>query len=258
MCAKAYAGSRMLSLWSGLTAPSKERTLGLLEHLEWEELQLRLPRDWNDALEALREGFDLDSVVEEMIDLGVVRLPEDAQVVRSWRPFLEGIWDVLGEREIHCFRDPLSFSHQRQIAMDLASESIKARLGHLNILVWKELLSEDIHLLISDSVQEARVIAKSKGDEVACVDISAETEQILEKEGFEVRRVIIDGDELPLSKLKREMLSLESRGEEVPDSLVEEGVREHLDFLNVLLSARTFDEACLIWCSDGHRERNGS
>ena len=258
MCARGQAGSRMLSVWSGLTAPSKERTLELLEHLEWEELHLRLPSDWNDGLEALKEGFDLDSVVEEMSDLGVIRLPEDAQVVRSWRPFLEGIWDLAGEREVHCFRDPFSFSHQRQIALDLASESIKARLGHLDIAAWKELLREDIHLSISDSALEAEVLARSAGDEVACVDLSAETEQILAREGFQVRRVMIDGDELPLSKLKREMLILESEGEEVPDSLLEQGIMEHLDFLKVLLSANTFDEACLIWCSDGHRERNGS
>lgn len=257
MCVRAQAGSRMLSVWSGMTAPSKERALELLEHLEWEVLHLRLPSDWNDALDALREGFDLDSVVEEMNDLGLVRLPEDAQLVRSWRPFLEGIWDLAGEREVRCFQDPISFSHQRQIALDLVSESIKARLGHLDLRAWKELLREDIHLLKSDSAKEARIIARSAGEEVACVDLSVETEEILAREGFQVHRVVIEGDQLPLSKLKREIILLESKGEEIPDSLVEGGVREQLEFLNVLLSAKTFDEACLVWFSAG-RESNGS
>jgi hypothetical protein len=257
MHVRAQAGSRMLSVWSGMTAPSKERALELLEHLEWEELHLRLPSDWKDGLEALKEGFDLDSVVEEMHDLGVVRLPEDAQLVRSWKPFLEGIWDLAGEREVHCFRDPISFSHQRQIALDLATESIKARLGHLNITAWNELLREDAYLSITDSVSEAKIIAKSAGEEVACVDLSAETEEILTREGFQVHRVVIEGDQLPLSRLKREIILLESRGEDVPDSLVEQGIKEHLEFLEVLLSAKTFDEACLIWCAKG-RETNGS
>jgi hypothetical protein len=252
MCVRAQAESRMLSVWSGITAPSKERTLELLEHLEWEELHLRLPSDWKDALDALKEGFDLDSVVREMHDLGAVRLPEDAQLVRSWRPFLEGIWDLAGEREVHCFQNPISFSLQRDIALDLATESIKARLGHLNMAAWKELLREDAHLSMTDSTSEAEIIAKSAGEEVACIDLSAETEEILASEGFQVHRVIIEGNQLPLSKLKREIIFFESRGEEVPDSLMEQGIIEHLEFLDVLLSAKTFDEACLIWsCEDG-------
>ena len=76
------------------------------------ELYLRLPRDWDDAILAMKEGFDFKSVLEEMSELGQVRIPKDAQMVRSWKPFLEGVWSLAGNREIHCFMDPC---HSRSI-----------------------------------------------------------------------------------------------------------------------------------------------
>lgn len=258
MGAGAKPGPIVVSVWSGTTTPSKQRALDLLGNLEWKELHLRLPKDWEDALLALREGFDIDSVLAEMSEMGQVKLPEDAQVVRSWRPFLERLWDLAGEREVHCFRDPIAFSHQRQIALDMAAESVKARLGFLDLSAWRELLQEDVQLYLSESLGEGKLIARRADEGTACVDLSPEAESLLADEGFRVHTVRLEGHELPLSRLKREIMILESRREEVPDSLIELGVRKHLEFLEILLSADSFDEACLAWSEKETGGKNGS
>jgi len=255
MCCTVKPGIRMLSVWSGMTSFSKENALELLHGEKWEELHLRLPKDWEGGILAMKEGFDFKSVLEEMSELGQVRIPEDAQMVRSWKPFLEGVWSLAGNREVHCFMDPLSFAQHRQISLDLASESIKARLGFLDIGSWRELLEEEAHLSMRDGKEEASRLTRSAGEGAACVDLPSESERRLVDEGFRITRISLGGAELPLSTLKGKMIRARVGGEEVPDESIEKGVREHLEFLELLLCSNSFDEACLAWSTE---RTNGS
>jgi len=240
-------GPRVLNVCSGLTTYSKENALEMLEGEEWSELYLRLPVDWEDAIRAIGDGFDFDSVVEEMTDLGQVRMPEDAQIVRSWKPFLEQMWGMIGERKVHCLMDPVSFGQQRQISLDLAAASVKARIGYLDLEEWRGLLEEDVLLLIREGEQEARLLSSNAKEDTACVDLSYESERRLEENGFLVRRMATGTVELPLSSLKGEMMNAKETGEEVSDERMEKGIRDHLWFLELLMASSSFEEACLTW-----------
>jgi hypothetical protein len=240
-------GPRMLSVCSGMTMYSKESALRILEGEEWSELYLRLPMDWEDAIKALGEGFEFDSVVEEMTELGQVRIPEDAQIVKSWRPFLESMWAMIDDREVHCLMDPVSFGQHRQISLDLASASIRAKIGFLDVEEWRELLEEDVELFIKEGEREASLLSRRAREDTACVDLSPESERRLEESGFHIRRVSTGTLELPLSALKGEIVEARKRGEAVSDERIEAGIRNHLWFLELLLVSGSFEEACLTW-----------
>lgn len=245
----------LLSVWSGMTPHSKESALELLEREEWSELYISLPRHWEDAIMAIGKGFDFDSVLDEMNELGQVQIPEDAQLVRSWRPFLEHMWDLLGERKVHCLMDPIAFDHHRQISLEMASESVRARLGIRDLERWRELINEEVDLLIKEAEREASFLSSEAEEEPACVDLSAESERRLRERGFRIRRFSTGTADLPLTVLKGEIIEARERGEEAPDKRIDHAIKDHLWFLELLLSSESFEEACLTW---GRESRNGS
>jgi hypothetical protein len=245
----------LLSVSTGMTTRSKEGALDLLQREKWSSLYLRLPKDWEDAITAIRDGFDFEEVVEGMTELGQVHIPEDAQMLRSWRPFLERMWEMVGERRVRCLMDPIDFDHHRQISLDLASASVKARIGFLDPEEWRQLLEEDMELSLREGEREANLLSDEARDEPACIDLSPESERRLEKVGFHIRRVLIGSVELPLTTLRGEMMAARARNGTVTDERIESGVREHLRFLELLLSSRSFEEACAAW---NRRLSNGS
>ncbi len=240
-------GGELINISSVQTSWSKKKVLHVLENVDWGSLHLRLPRDWGHALEALRRGFDFNSVIDEMESLGQIRLPEDAHVLRSWRPFLEGVVDIGEGKYIQLLREPLSFSQERQISMDFLSLSLRARLGKIDLGRWKELLVEEMRLLQRDSSEETERLLELADESMVCVDLSEETEMQLRQRGLKVKRMDVDVARLPMDVLRRELREWTMRGEELPDDLVLRRIKEHLQFLDLILSGTTFDDAYSRW-----------
>jgi len=237
------------------TTPSKKKVLEMLEEMEWDSLFLNLPSDWESALEALRRGFEFEEVVEEMRTLDQVRLPEDAHLLNTWRPLLEGLTEFT-DRRVRCIRDPILFMEERQIAMDLVLLSFRARLGRIDISEWKEVLEEEMWLARREAVIETeRLVEDARGISV-CVDLSHHAEERLEQMGYEIERIDLGTGSLPLEKLRNELIALQKHREKVPESLLIKRIREHLAFVDKLMSGKAFDEAFNSWTIN--KGKNGS
>lgn len=237
------------------TTLSKRKVLEILEEMDWDSLFLNLPSDWESALEALRHGFDFDDVVEEMRTMDQVRLPEDAHLLNTWRPLLEGLTGFT-DRKVRCIRDPIIFMEERQIAIDLALLSFRARLGRIDLNKWKEVLEEEMWLARREAVIETERLVEDADGVSVCVDLSHHTEERLERMGYKIEKINLGTRSLPLEKLKSELLALQKQNEGVPESLLIKRIREHLAFVDKLISGKGFDEVLNSWVfSNG---KNGS
>jgi hypothetical protein len=244
---------RLINISSTQTPDSKRKALKVLEEMDWDSLFLRLPSDWEMGLEALRRGFDFGQVVEEMRSLDQLRLPEDSHLLTTWRPLLEGLIEF-EERPVRCIQDPLFFGQERSIALDLASLSLRARLGRIDVREWKELIEEEGWLIRRESaLEEERLMEGARGESV-CIDLGLDMEERLRLRGYEIEKVTVSAGWLPLELLRNEVAEYRRRGEKMPDSLIMRRIREHLEFLEKLISGETFDEAFASW----NEERNGS
>jgi len=244
---------RLINISSTQTSDSKRKALKALEEMDWDSLFLRLPSDWEMGLEALRMGFDFGQVVEEMRSLDQLRLPEDSHLLTTWRPLLEGLMEFEG-RPVRCIQDPLFFGQERSIALELASLSLRARLGRIDVREWKELIEEESWLIRRESALEEGILMGSARGESVCIDLDLDMEERLRLRGYEIEKVTVSAGWLPLELLRNEMAWYHRKGEEMPDSLIMGRIREHLKFLEKLISGETFDEAFTSW----NKERNGS
>lgn len=240
----------VINISSVQTSWSKKKVLRLLERIDWESLHLRLPQDWEHALAALKSDFDFESVIDEMENLGQIRMPEDTHVLRSWRPFLEGLVDVGEGKQIQFLQDPLSFSQERQISMDLVALSLKARLGRIELDRWKELLMEEVYLTQRESIQESERLMELTDRPTVSVDLSEEGERHLREKGVVVKRMAVDVPRLPMDLLRKEIKDRVASGTEVPEDLMMKRIKEHLQFLDLILSGSSFDEAYSKWSYD--------
>lgn len=232
---------------SARTLPSRMKVVNLLEEMEWDSLFLSLPSSWEDAIIALRQGFDFPSVLEEMESLDLIRLPEDQNILSSYRPLLEALIDADLERKVRCYRDPISFEREREISLDMMVLALRGRLGSLDLEEWKELLREDIHLSKEESRREVPKLSGELEDQNVCLDCSRDMERELKRTGTRLEKIVVDSKELPWNQLKQEMREYESRGEEIPDDLLEERIREHLDLLELIMNSASFEEALGRW-----------
>jgi len=230
--------------------------LSVLDGLEWRSLHLRLPESWEDAVKALREGFDFDYVVEEMQSLGQIRLPEDLHLISSWRPLLEGVMNAEWGKNIRCFRDTIHFERERQIALDMATLLLRARLGRISSPEWREILDEELDLYERESREEYERLRERVNDESVAIEITDITEELLRKDNFQVQRLTVDSSGLPLDRLRKEMMQARRHHQDVLDSLIERRVGQQMEFLDLVL-VKEFDEAYEIW-NRRLKGRNGS
>ncbi|MDH7508133.1 MAG: hypothetical protein QHH00_01885 [Methanomassiliicoccales archaeon] len=229
------------------TTWSRRKVLDVLESIDWKSIFLPLPRAWEDAIAALREGFEFQYVIEEMESSGIIHLPEDRQIVASWEPLIKGISHAPPERKVRCYRDIASFDSERQIAMEYVILALRARSGRIEISKWKELLCEEIDLARKESESDARRLKSELTGHSVCVDSSGDLEEMLRSEGIEVKRVIVDSPVLPLDVLRSEMRWHMKQGREMPDDAISMRIKEHLEFLDLLIKSRTFDDAYAEW-----------
>ncbi|MBC7108150.1 MAG: hypothetical protein H5T41_05110 [Methanomassiliicoccales archaeon] len=229
------------------TTWSKRKVLDVLESIDWKSIFLPLPRAWEDAIAALREGFEFKDVVEEMESSGIIRLPEDRQIVASWEPLIKGISHAPPERKVRCYRDITSFDNERQIAMEYVILALRARTGRIEVPKWKELLCEEIDLARKESESDARRLKSELSGHSVCIDSSGDLEDMLRSEGVQVRRVVVDSPALPLDVLRWEMRYHMKQGREMPDDAISMRIKEHLEFLDLLIKSRTFDDAYAEW-----------
>ncbi len=235
------------------TAWSKRRVLHMLRGVDWNCLFIPLPNDWEDGIRALRQGFGFGEVVREMRDSDIIRLPEDWQIIRSWEPLLKGISYAPQERKIRCYRDRVSFERERQIATDFAILALRAKRGRVKIEEWKELLQEEIHLAEKESKAESTRVIAELGDASACIDTPSELEDLLDARGLRVRKLVADESFLPLDMLRQEIRARKAAGWEIGDDAIAMRIRQHIEFVDMVIGSDTFDDACAKWSSSMKR-----
>ncbi|MEM2943531.1 MAG: hypothetical protein QW087_02170 [Methanomassiliicoccales archaeon] len=229
------------------TSWSKRKVLEVLEKLKWNSIFLPLPKAWEDAIVALRQGFDFYEIVRDMEDSGVIRLPEDKRLITSWEPLIRGISLIAPSKKIRCYRDISSIDCERQIAIEYMLLALRSRAGRIDVNQWKELIYEEIDISRRESQTDARKLKSEITDSAVCVDSSGDLEASLRSEGIEVRKVIVDMPMLPLDILRNEMKYYITAGREIPDDLVERRIKEHLIFLDLVISSHSFDDAYSEW-----------
>lgn len=238
---------RLTNLISVPTRRSKRKVQRWLEAQPMDTLFLDLPADWQRPIDQILEGHRPARVVEAMTDDGLVRHPEDSQMLRAYEPVLTLLY-ALGQQGVHfvCYLDPTRHAAARDLAGELLALTLRAKLGRIDVERWRELIMEDIETSLDWSVREARAIASRARGESVALDVSAEAVEYLDAAGFHVEEVELDRSCKPLdilrSKLSQELL----QGVKVSVEEVAALVHDHVRFVDLLLG-REYEYAYEVW-----------
>jgi hypothetical protein len=165
---------------------------------------------------------------------------ENLQYIRILKPFLHSM-----QLNLYCYKDLNHSIIAKQHAFELANLVLKAKLSKLNIDEWKKLISKDIKSSIQFAEYEAMYIIERSMEKNACINASELIEEILESEGFKVKRVWLSKFSRPIDRLY-ELVKMEISGSKIDDGEYERVIREHIRFVDAVIE-KGYEEAVRLW-----------
>ncbi|MEM4521873.1 MAG: hypothetical protein QW738_01445 [Nitrososphaeria archaeon] len=230
------------------TEYSKMKAAKLIEDIVIDSLFLQLPIEWQNLIDEIISGNkSTKRIIENAIDSGIIKIPEDSHLVKEYRPLFE-ILPNLHKRgvKVYCCQDNSMHETISDLLNEILLLTIRARLGKIEPRKWKALLEEEakIELELTEKCS-MYILSKAKSRNLG-VDLPREILESLKTKGFLIYEITLDVPSKPLDLLKYRIKQNLIKGEEISDEEVAYYVKEHVHFTELIMRYG-FDEAYRIW-----------
>lgn len=234
------------------TEYSKMKAAKVIEDIVIDSLFLQLPVEWQNLVDEMVKGTKpVKKILDDAIDSGVIKVPEDSHIVKAYRPLFE-IMPNLYRRgvKVYCFQDKATHEAISDIVDEILLLTIRAKLGRIEARKWRALLEEEARIEL-DLMEKcsAYILSKAKSKNLG-VDLSSEILEDLKVKGFLIYEITLDKPSKPLDLLKHRIKQGLLKGKEVSDEEIVYYVKEHVRFTELIMRYG-FDEAYRIWAESG-------
>ena len=230
------------------TEYSKMKAAKLIEDIVIDSLFLQLPVEWQNLIDEIVVGQKpVKKILEQAIDSGVIKVPEDSHLIKEYRPLFE-ILPNLYRRGVkaYCCQDKSMHDTITDILDEILLLTIRARLGKIEPRKWRALLEEEarIELELTEKCS-MYILTKAKNKNLG-IDLSREILESLKAKGFLIYEITLDSPSKPLDLLKFKIKQSLLKGKEVSDDEIIHYVKEHVQFTELIMRYG-FDDAYRIW-----------
>ncbi|MCJ7443063.1 MAG: hypothetical protein MUO26_00780 [Methanotrichaceae archaeon] len=166
--------------------------------------------------------------------------PEDSQAIRAAQPlfeYLEGI-----SINLFCYRDTLHYDLLRKLSGDIFALTASSKIFRINALRWLSLMEDLILTEIESIDRDGNYLIETAGEENIVFGGENFVEYLLGRP-YEVETMMIDQSIKPLDLLKRIVAQAFKEGRDVPIEVVEDLVKEHLDFVDLIIQSESYEDA---------------
>ncbi len=229
------------------TKSSKRKSLSyLMQHREEiDSVFLPLPVEHEAFIQKISKGINADSIINELIGLGLVSPPYDTQMCRSLKPVLQSISQI--GLPVYCYVNSMHNHFYREAVEELLLLTFKAKIGKIKLAEWEKTLKKLIETNKVFSRDECEYILSKKRKKPVLFDLNYELAEELKRRIGHIDWVVIDESWKPLdilTNLLRRKLSLE---EKIEKEVFIQLVKDHLEFVDLILKSKDFDEAYEKW-----------
>lgn len=225
-------------------ASSYLKAIDYLTDNRYDCLFLDLPTTTETSFRAISVGAPWQDEIAGLKDRGLLREPEDTRLIRASEPLFTYLQGSL--ISVFCYKEPFHYDLLRKMAGDIFALTGSSKVFGIKVDRWLTVI-EDVVLAEQDIVERDGNYLVQKAEEEKVVFGGDGLAEYLHDKGYEVETLIFDQVAKPLDLLKRVVVQALREGKEVPAKAVEDLVRDHLDFIELIISSKSYDEACELW-----------
>lgn len=207
-------------------------------------LFLDFPTATEASFRAISLGSPWKYEIGGLKERGLLREPEETRLIRASEPlytYLQG-----SSKDVLCYREPFHYDLLRKMSGDIFALTGTSKLFGIKANRWLTLI-EDLVLIEQDIAERDGNYLIQKAEEENVVFGGAGLAEYLHHKGYEVNTLIFDWTAKPLDLLKIVVAKSIKEGKEVSTRTVEDLIRDHLDFVDLIIKSTSYDEACKLW-----------
>lgn len=230
------------------TEYSKMKAAKLIGDIVIDSLFLQLPIEWQNIIDEIVSGRrSTKKAIENAIDSGIIRIPEDSHLMKEYSPLFE-ILPNLHKRgvKVYCCQDDSVHETISGLLHEILLLTIRARLGKIEPRKWRALLEEGARMELELTEKCSMYILSRAKSKNLGIDLPKEILESLKTKGFLIYEITLDVPSKPLDLLKYRIKQKLIKGEQISDEEIAYYVREHVHFTELILRYG-FDEAYRIW-----------
>ena len=175
---------------------------------------------------------------------GLIRDPEDSQMILAARPLFEYLQYM--SVDVFCYRDTLHYDLLRKLDGDMFALTASSKIFGIKASRWLSLMEDLIHTEIESIDKDGNYIIENAGEENVVFGGEGLAEHLFNR-GYDVETIIIDQSFKPLDLLKRIVTQALKEGKEVPFKVVDDFVKEHLSFVDLIIQSESYEDAYVLW-----------
>ncbi len=180
--------------------------------------------------------------------------PGSTQRLKVFKPIIN--LSIKFNMETHCYEHPEHYQFSLKVAEEILLLTFRARVGKVPLKKWREAIKKQINSNLDYAPEEAEYIVRKSREKDFCFDANQELIDQLEGFGLKVKNLMIEPSLKPLDILADELRREVLLGEQIPDERVRELVSQHLDFVDLILKSKSFEDAYYKWKNTFKWERN--
>jgi hypothetical protein len=226
------------------TTSSYSKAVTCLAEESYDCLFLGYPTSAESSFQSICRGSPWRDEIARLKEAGLFLDPEDMQMIRSASPLFDHLQG--SRRRVFCYRDAFHFDLLRRLAGDMFALTGSSKIFGVKASKWLSLM-EDVVLTEMDCTERDGKYVLSKAEETNAVFGEEGIASYLRERGCEVEMKTIDLPVKPLDLLKKMVSEALKQGKEVPARQVEDIVRLHLGFVDLILRHQSYEEAYEQW-----------
>jgi hypothetical protein len=223
---------------------SYSSAVDFLEEREYDSLFLDFPIPTERAFRAISCGVPWKQEIAKLEDEGLIKDPEDSQMVTAAKPLFEYLKNV--SVDVFCYRDLFHYDLFRKFAGNTFALTASSKIFRIKASRWLSLM-EDLILTEVESIDmDSHYVIENAWDENVVFGSEGLADHLLSI-GYDVETTIIDRSVKPLDLLKSIVAQALREGKDVPDNVIEALVKQHLAFVDLIIQSKRYEDAYLLW-----------
>ncbi|MDD1751631.1 MAG: hypothetical protein LUQ38_00900 [Methanotrichaceae archaeon] len=165
-------------------------------------------------------------------------------MITAAQPLFEYLQDL--HVNLFCYRDTLQYDLLRKLSGDMFVLTASSKIFGIKVSRWLSLMEDLILIEIESNDIDGNYMIENAGEENVVFGGEGLAEHLLNR-GYDVEIMIIDQSVKPLDMLKRIVTQALKEGKDVPHNVVEDLVKKHLDFVDLIIQSESYEAAYLLW-----------
>ncbi|MDD1751618.1 MAG: hypothetical protein LUQ38_00825 [Methanotrichaceae archaeon] len=218
--------------------------INFLKGKKYDSLFLDFPVSTEAAFRAISYGASWKEEIEALKDEGLIRDPEDSQMILAAQPLFEYLQYI--SVDVFCYRDTLYYDLLRKLAGNMFALTASSKIFGIKASRWLSLMEDWIFIEIERIDKDGNYVIENAGEENVVFGGEGLAEHLFNR-GYDVETMIIDQSFKPLDLLKRIVTQALKEGKEVPIKVVDDLVKEHLSFVDLIIQSESYEDAYVLW-----------